>query len=75
MRILAGGQVLENINYYNRAHEQFRMFSTTNNRNNEEISGTGQYTNWTNTWGSHPDMPETNKHHIQIAHTQVLMLS
>jgi hypothetical protein len=60
MRILAGGQVLEDIDYNSRAHEQFRTCSTTNNRNNEKIAGTGQYTNWINTWGSHPYMPATN---------------
>ena len=60
MRILAGGQVLEDIDYYNRAHELFHMFETTNNRTNVEIQGTGQYTNWLMTYGSHPYIAETN---------------
>ena len=44
MRILAGGQVLEDIDYYNRCHELFHMFESSNNKINDEIQGTGQYT-------------------------------
>ena len=60
MRILAGGQVLEDIDYYNRAHELFHMFESSGNRINDEVQGTGQYTNWLINYGSHPYLPESN---------------
>ena len=59
MRILAGGQVLEDIDYYNRAHELFHMFRTTDNGMNDSIQATGQYTNHIINNGLHPYIAES----------------
>ena len=39
MRILAGGQVLEDIDDYNRVHEMFQVFSATDSRQNDYGEG------------------------------------
>ena len=39
MRILAGGQILEDIDLYNRVREMFNMFSATDNRQNDYAEG------------------------------------
>jgi hypothetical protein len=56
LRILAGGQVLEDIDYYNRAHELFSFFQTRNNRQNQSIEGFGKYLNFIQTNGGDPYM-------------------
>ncbi|MFM7979184.1 MAG: hypothetical protein ACKPKO_07695 [Candidatus Fonsibacter sp.] len=39
MRILAGGQILEDIDMYNRVHEMFSIFGTTESRINDFSEG------------------------------------
>ena len=41
LRILAQGQVIEDINDYNRVHEMFQVFSASESRANEYASGFG----------------------------------
>ena len=43
MRILAGGQILEDIDMYNRAHEMFDMFSASDSRQNDHAEGFGNF--------------------------------
>ena len=43
LRILAQGQVIEDINDYNRVHEMFQVFSASESRANEYASGFGNY--------------------------------
>ena len=47
LRILAQGQVIEDINDYNRVHEMFQVFSASESRANEYASGFG------NNWQAH----------------------
>jgi hypothetical protein len=42
-RILAGGQILEHIDLYNRVHEMFNMFSATDSRQNDYAEGFCNY--------------------------------
>ena len=44
LRILAQGQVIEDINDYNRVHEMFQVFSASESRDNDYASGLGS--NW-----------------------------
>ena len=46
MRILAGGQILEDIHMYNRVHEMFSIFSATDSRQNDYAEGFGNF--WDN---------------------------
>ena len=39
VRILAGGQVIEDIDMYNRVHEMFNMFSASDSRQNDYAEG------------------------------------
>jgi len=64
MRILAGGQVLEDIDYYARAHEMFHFFQSSGKRFNEEIEGTGQYINYIVNQGLHPVLPQANARNL-----------
>ena len=41
MRILAGSQILEDIDMYNRVHEMFSIFSATDSRQNDYAEGFG----------------------------------
>ena len=43
MRILGGGQAIEDIDNYNRVHEMFQVFSATDSRENDYGSGFGNY--------------------------------
>ena len=43
MRILVGGQVIEDIDNYNRVHEMFQVFSATDSRDNDYVAGFGNY--------------------------------
>ena len=47
MRILAGGQILEYIDMYNRVHEMLSIFSARYSRQNDYAEGFGNY--WGNT--------------------------
>ena len=48
VRILAGGQILEDMDDYNRIHEMFHMLQDPVNRNNDDIEGFGaRYDNTT----------------------------
>ena len=42
MRILVGGQVIEDIDNYNRVHEMFQVFSATDSRANYYAEGCWQ---------------------------------
>ena len=46
MRILVGGQVIEDIDNYNRVHEMFQVFSATDSRENDYAEGFANY--WRN---------------------------
>ena len=46
MRILVGGQVIEDIDNYNRVHEMFQVFSATDSRENDYAEGFSNY--WRN---------------------------
>ena len=46
MRVLAGGQILEDIDMYNRVHEMFNIFSASDSRQNDFAEGFGNY--WDN---------------------------
>ena len=41
LRIICGGQVVEDIDYYNHVHELFHVMMPTNVRNNDDIEGFG----------------------------------
>jgi len=41
VRPLAGGQLLEDIDYYNRVHEMMEILSASDSRNNEAVEGFG----------------------------------
>jgi len=43
MRILVGGQVIEDIDNYNRVHEMFQVFSATDSRENDYAEGFSNY--------------------------------
>ena len=43
MRILVGGQVIEDIDNYNRVHEMFQVFSATDSRENDYAEGFANY--------------------------------
>lgn len=43
LRILAQGQVIEDINDYNRVHEMFQVFSASESRENDHAAGFGSY--------------------------------
>ena len=44
-RLMAGSTLIEDIDYYNRTHELFSNFQTTEKRINEQIEGLGNYIN------------------------------
>ena len=52
LRILAQGQVIEDINDYNRVHEMFQVFSASESRDNDYASGLG------NNWQAHATSKE-----------------
>jgi hypothetical protein len=41
MRIMAGGQILEDIDVHSKVHEMFNMFSATDSRQNDYAEGFG----------------------------------
>ena len=41
-RLLCGGQIVEDIDQYNRIHEMLGILSSSNNRDMDDISGTGR---------------------------------
>lgn len=41
VRLLAGGQVIEDIDYYNRVHEMMEILTASDSRNNEMVEGFG----------------------------------
>ena len=41
--VLIGGQVIEDIDNYNKVHEMFRVFSATDNKDNDYGDGFGNY--------------------------------
>jgi hypothetical protein len=42
MRIVVGGQVVEDIDYHNRVHEMMELQTSSDNRLNEAVEGLGQ---------------------------------
>ena len=46
MKILASGQILEDIDMYNRVHEMFNIFSASDSRQNDYAEGFGNF--WDN---------------------------
>ena len=41
-RCLVGGAIVDDIDYYNRIHEQMHILTSTNNRDNDSLEGFGQ---------------------------------
>ena len=41
VRLLAGGQLLEDIDYYNRVHEMMDILTASDSRDNETVEGFG----------------------------------
>ena len=41
MRVICGGQIIEDIDYYNRLHEMYHMMKPTEKRLNDAIEGVG----------------------------------
>ena len=41
MRLLAGGQLIEDIDYYNRVHEMMENLTASDSRQNEPVEGFG----------------------------------
>lgn len=41
VRLMAGGQLIEDIDYYNRVHEMMEILSASDSRNNEDVEGFG----------------------------------
>ena len=42
VRLMAGGQLIEDIDYYNRVHEMMEILSASDSRNNEDVEGFGE---------------------------------
>ena len=45
MRVIVGGQVVEDIDYYNRVHEMMSLLQAKDSRENESVEGFGQLLN------------------------------
>ena len=45
VRLLAGGQMLEDIDYYNRVHEMMEILTAKDSRENEAVEGFGYVLN------------------------------
>ena len=45
MRVVVGGQVVEDIDYYNRVHEMMSLLQAKDSRENESVEGFGQLLN------------------------------
>ena len=69
LRILAQGQVIEDINDYNRVHEMFQVFSASESRNNDYASGLAS------NWQAHATSKElltTTKGLVSISGSQTM---
>ena len=45
LRVIVGGQVVEDIDYYNRVHEMMSLLQAKDSRENESVEGFGQLLN------------------------------
>ena len=58
MRIFAGGQILEDIDMYNRVHEMFSIFSAIDSRQNDYAEGFGSF------WDNRVDNLHVNTYYL-----------
>ena len=50
-RCLVGGAIVDDIDYYNRVHEMLHILTSEQNRNNDDIEGSGYRWDSAAAWG------------------------